>query len=105
MSFNHNDPFDLDDHRPRKATNRDRLIAAGVREAERQREADPDPRPTIERRILNGTLRPDWTTHAEVFQWQAREDARRANLERLHSSPSALSRAWEAAGGKDQVVS
>ena len=30
-----------------------------------------DPRPEIDRRILNGTLRPDHTTCAEVFQWNA----------------------------------
>jgi protein gp37 len=31
-----------------------------------------DPRPVIDRRILNGTLRPDHTTFAEIAQWQAR---------------------------------
>lgn len=34
------DPFDLDDHRPRRATELDDFIAAGVREVEAKREAD-----------------------------------------------------------------
>lgn len=37
--MNINDPFDLDDHRPRRATELDTFIAAGVREVEQQREA------------------------------------------------------------------
>jgi hypothetical protein len=42
--------------------------------------ADPDPRPVIARRILAGTLRPDWTTDAEVHQWHARDRERRERL-------------------------
>lgn len=38
MTTPHNDPFDLDDRRPRQPTNLDRWIADGVREAERKRE-------------------------------------------------------------------
>ena len=57
-----------------------------------ERLADPDPRPVIERRILNGTLRPDLTTHAEVFQWWAREKLRR---DRESASMTAAHRKWE----------
>lgn len=37
MNLHHSDPFDLDDHRPRRATELDNFIAAGVREVEAQR--------------------------------------------------------------------
>lgn len=45
--------------------------------------ADPDPRPVIYHRVLNGTLRPDLTTFAEVAFWQDREAARQGRLAAL----------------------
>jgi RecJ-like exonuclease len=97
----HDDPFDLDDHRPRRPTNRDRLIAAGVRETERQRASV-----TVE--VINC---PDcdgdgYCTACGGTGGCAACDGTGTNGDcEILSPASALTRAWEAESGKDQVVS